>query len=151
MELCTLHLECKENIRERNGPVGSVFLLLCWSVELCLRIYECSWTLVTQRQGFRRNREKEWWGLESLGRLDPLATHLWCTREWPENGTERLWEKGRLKGKQHQEEGNLEGREAKKPKGRRSKRGTTKEGENRWLQGLKVWADEICIKILHTF
>lgn len=35
------------------------------------------------------------WGLGSLGRLDPLATHLWCSREWPENDTERVWEKGR--------------------------------------------------------
>lgn len=149
MDLCMLHLECSENIRERNGLVGSVFLLPCWSVELCLRIYECFWTLVTHRQGFWRNREKEGWGLESLGRLDPLATHLWCSRDWPEYGA--VWEKGRLKGKQHQEEGNLEGREAKEPKGRRGKRGTAREGENRWPQGPKVWADEICIKILHTF
>lgn len=88
MEPCMLHLEHSENIRERNGLVGSVFLLSCWSFELCLRIYECFWTLVTQRQGFRRNREKEGWGLESLGRLDPLATHLWCSRDWPENDTD---------------------------------------------------------------
>jgi len=41
--------------------------------------------------------------------------------------SERVREKGRLKGKQHQEEGN-EGREVVKPKGRR---GTMSEGENR--------------------